>query len=392
MTMTTIMSSPMAKFANVQCESCHGPGQVHEGIIQAMETASIFQPGVCSQCHPQEAEWRFSGHSLTGANALEEAGRADCVACHTGQGFVQVKLRGKTAVFPSTATATTPANMAAPGNQPPIACATCHDPHEFSEPFKGSNGMASFQLRLHGRVAFPIGVAKDAAESALCVSCHAHRRDAVYKSDFKAGKRTRGPHGNPQADVYYGVNESAFDFGKGAYASSIHDSVMAEGCIECHMAPNPVMEPGPDGRVGTRDDVKALSTGGHSWSMVGEFNGRRVENVGACTSCHRSLTTLNRTARGDYDGDGSVEGVQDEVLGLLSLLAAQLPKNSAGEVLSSGITATNTTEVQRMALWNYWLITNEGSKGLHNTAFTIQVLQRSYEQLTGKPVPGATIR
>jgi hypothetical protein len=45
-----------------------------------------------------------------------------------------------------------------------------------------------------------------------------------------------------------------------------------------------------------------------------------------------------------------------------------------------------------MAIWNYWLMMNEGSKGIHNTAFTVQVLQRTYQQLVGKPVPGAYIR
>jgi hypothetical protein len=392
MTLDNVMNSRMGRFANVQCESCHGPGRVHEGVKVAVETASIFQPGTCSQCHPQEAEWRFSGHRNTGARTIEEAGRADCVACHTGQGFVQVKVRGKAAVFPSAATPENPATLAEPGLQPPVACATCHDPHAFSEPFAGSYGMASLQLRLHGEVAMPIGVSVDAKDSALCVSCHAHRRDAVYKADYQAGRRSRGPHGNPQADVYYGLTVTAFDFGKGAYTSSFHDRFLTEGCIQCHMAANPVMDPGPDGRTGTRDDVRALSAGGHSWSLVGEYNGRRVENVGACTGCHGGLTTLNTLAHGDYDGDGSVEGIQSEVEGLLGVLAAQLPKDAQGNVRSSGITADNTTEVQRMALWNYWLIANDGSRGIHNAGFAVQVLQRSYRELTGNPVPGATIR
>lgn len=50
------------------------------------------------------------------------------------------------------------------------------------------------------------------------------------------------------------------------------------------------------------------------------------------------------------------------------------------------------TKTERVALWNYWVIANEGSKGVHNTAFSVQVLQRTYRQLTGKDVPGATLR
>ncbi|MBI3950676.1 MAG: hypothetical protein HY314_09510 [Acidobacteria bacterium] len=392
MTLDSVRYSPMSKFMNVQCESCHGPGSIHEGVMMRVHTGGIFSPGVCSQCHPQEVQWRFSGHANTGAKNMEMAGNAGCVACHTGQGFVQVKIRGKAPVFPDAATAENPATLAEPGLQPPVACATCHDPHAFNEPFAGRYGPASLQLRMHGEVAMPTGVTKDAKESAVCVSCHANRRDPAYKADYQAGKKTRGPHGNPQADVFYGITAAAFDFGKGDYTNSYHDLFVQEACIQCHMAANPVVAPGPDGQVGTRDDVKALSAGGHSWNLVGEFEGKPVENVGACTGCHAGLTTLNRPARGDYDGDGAVEGIQSEVEGLLNVLAAELPKDAQGNVLSYPIRADNTTELQRMALWNYWLITNDGSRGVHNAGFAVQVLQRSYQELTGHPVPGATIR
>ncbi len=76
---------------------------------------------------------------------------------------------------------------------------------------------------------------------------------------------------------------------------------------------------------------------------------------------------------------------------MLALVAAQLPKDATDAVLSS-VTLNNTTAVQRQALWKYNLITNDGSCGVHNAAFTLQVLQRIYKELTGKDVPGATIR
>jgi hypothetical protein len=163
------------------------------------------------------------------------------------------------------------------------------------------------------------------------------------------------------------------------------------------MAANPVLDPGADGEVGTRDDVAAQNIGGHSFSMAAEVEGKGViENTAACmgSGCHAdgSITTFNREARGDYDGDGQVEGVQDEVEGLLEVLATKLPKDDAGAVLSSTISADNTTEVERQAIWNYWLIERDGSLGVHNTGFAVQVLQKTYQHLTGEPVPNATIR
>ncbi len=384
-TIEQITASPMGKLANVQCEACHGPGLIHEGVKYAKETAALFNPGVCSQCHPQEAQWRYSGHVNTGSKEMHMAEGLACVECHTGQGYVEIKIRGKKPVFPNMATAEEPATLAAPSQQPPVACVTCHDPHAFTEPFEGSSGMASYQLRVHGEVALPAGVTVGAAESATCVLCHANKRDVAYKADFIAGKKTRGVHSNTQADVFYGVG--AFDYGQ-KFTNSPHTIVVKEGCIQCHMAPNYVLDAGPDGKKGTRDDVVTPSVGGHSFSTAGEWEGKRLENVeNACAACHTDLTTFNRPAAGDYDGDGKVEGVQDEVKGLLEFLAKELPKDpETGDVLSYPIKPDNTTEAQRKALWNYWLVRNDGSLGIHNTRFVVDLLRLTYKELTGKEV------
>lgn len=390
-TVDQIKASPMGQLMNIQCETCHGPGG------SAHTKAKSFEPSVCNQCHPQGAQWQNSGHAKTGYNSMHQAESTSCVECHTGQGFVEVKVRGNKPVFPSMATPDNPATLMAPGELSPVACAACHDPHAFDNPVLGSNGLASRQLRLEGKVTMPNGATVDAAESAVCVSCHANKRDLAYKANFLAGKNTRGVHDNAQADSFYGITAAAFDYGKGNYGSSPHPLVVKEGCIQCHMAPNPVMGPGADGKVGTKDDIKAANVGAHTWSVKGEFEGKPVENTAACmaSGCHAagSITTFNRKTFADYDGNGKVEGIQDEVKGLLAALAAKLPKDpSTGAILSSTITATNTTEAQRMALWNYSLIANDGSAGVHNSAFAVQVLQRTYQQLTGLPVPGATIR
>ncbi|MBI4336308.1 MAG: carboxypeptidase regulatory-like domain-containing protein [Chloroflexi bacterium] len=383
-TVDQIMNSSMGKLANIQCEACHGPGLIHEGVKLAAETGALFNPGTCSQCHPQEAQWRFSGHAKTGAASMHQAESTSCVECHTGQGFVEVKIRGKQPVFPSMATEEQPATLTEPSQQPPVACAACHDPHAFTEPFKGNYGSASRQLRATGSVAVPAGVTVDASESAVCVLCHANKRDVAYKADFIAGKKTRGVHDNSQADIFFGVG--AFDYGQKLF-NDRHTADVKNGCVQCHMAAQPAVEPGADGKMGTADDVKATSVGAHTFYTAGDFKGKRVENLNACSTCHKDITTFNRTASGDYDGDGKTEGVQDEVKGLLELLAKQLPKDPAtGDVLSTSITTSNTTEAQRQALWNYWLVKNDGSYGVHNTRFVVELLRLTYKQLTGKEV------
>ncbi|MBI4201266.1 MAG: carboxypeptidase regulatory-like domain-containing protein [Chloroflexi bacterium] len=389
-TVDKIMTSDLGKLANVQCESCHGPGLIHEGIITAKETGAIFQPGVCSQCHPQEAQWRLSGHANTGSAEIHMAEGTSCVECHTGQGYVEIKIRGNKPIFPNMATAEAPATLVEPSQQPPVACAACHDPHLFNDPFnKAAAGaapnIASLQLRAGERdVTLPAGATVKPALSATCVLCHANKRDVAYKNDYAAGKKTRGVHDNSQADVFYGVG--VFDYGK-KFTNSAHPAVVKEACIECHMAASPAVEPGADGKMGTTDDVKATGIGGHTWNVAGTYKDKEVQNLGACTTCHKDLTTFNRPAFGDFDADGKIEGVQDEVKGLLDLLGNALPQDATTkDVLATGITDKNTNEAQRKALWNYWLIRNDGSNGVHNTRFAVDVLTETYKQLTGKEV------
>lgn len=370
-----LMADPrIARFANIQCENCHGPGGTsHTG-------SKSYETGVCDQCHSQNAQWLNSKHSIE--PPLHEAEGASCVECHTSQGYVAVKARGKEAIFPANATDAKPATIPDPGAMSPIGCATCHDPHQATYPFEADGQVKSLQLRIQGEVSMPNGVTVDAEVSAVCVTCHANKRDLAYKADYLAGNKVRGTHDNSQADVFYGAG--AFEFGDKAYGNSAHKSVATEGCVTCHMAPTPGYSPVKANINTNAPGYNKL--GGHSWTM--EAGG--VQNAAnACSSCHSGLNDYNRTARGDYDGDGSVEGVQDEVKGLLTLVAEKLPKDADGAILSSTINKTNTNEVQRKALWNYWLINNDGSDGIHNTRYAVEVLQETYFQLTGSKVPGA---
>lgn len=383
-TLDQVKADPnMGRTINIQCENCHGPGATaHTGT-------KSFDPAVCGQCHPQPMEWKFAAHSKVNP---EMAANASCARCHTGQGYVEEWVRGNPIVMADAAQPGKPANVPSVEQQSGISCATCHDPHAFTDSHDGSYGPASNQLRITGEVTAPMGWKVNADLAATCVRCHANNRTPQNLVDFIAGTRTRGTHENTQADVFYGKGYYDYD-GRLKTSNSFH-TTLKEACITCHMAANPTVGAGPDGVMGTRDDLKALSVGGHSWNMEGEWEGKKVHNLAACATCHvETAAKFNRPAAGDYDGDGKIEGVKDEVRGLLPLLAAQLPKDPAtGEVLSSPVSPANSTEAQRKAMWNYFLVLRDGSSGIHNTSFTVQLLQKTYKELTGKDVPGATLR
>jgi hypothetical protein len=122
--------------------------------------------------------------------------------------------------------------------------------------------------------------------------------------------------------------------------------------------------------------------------------------VATCTACHAGLTTFDRTARGDYDGDGVLEGIQTEMQGLLDVLKGALLLDTrvtfvGGYFEYNGATdhkMTGASDAQKRAVYNWYSETNDGSGGIHNTARPVRLLQQSYKELTGTDVPGAVLR
>ena len=104
--------------ASIQCENCHGPGTDHPANLSESGhgIAGVnLKAKTCVQCHNgthQGNEYNISNHQ----NAAEAAHSASCVKCHTGEGFVDNRVKGI-------------ANPAMPANPSGVTCSTCHDPH-----------------------------------------------------------------------------------------------------------------------------------------------------------------------------------------------------------------------------------------------------------------------
>ena len=146
------------------------------------------------------------------------------------------------------------------------------------------------------------------------------------------------------------------------------------------------------------------AVGGHTFKV----SSGKVQNTNACVGCHRTLEVFNRPAVGDFDGDKTIEAVQDEVEGLLGVVKKAVEERidggkggtmseSHGRVALKGkdgkkIKPENIPEAQYIAGYNYFFVHNDKSRGIHNTAYAVQLLQSSYQNLTGKPVPNAYIR
>ncbi len=187
--------------------------------------------------------------------------------------------------------------------------------------------------------------------------------------------------------------------------------------------------------------VGATPLGGGSvsdWSLSSTLK----YNVASCTQCHTTASNFQDVARGDYDDDGNnTESVQAEIAGLLAKLKAAIEaklsgpsfvneavtldagssiryKKTAGgatrtfpgpSVTSSGnpdiswaslpdtepVLPTDPPNLKRLwtelyqAAYNYAFVTKDGSGGIHNTGYAVNLLQSSVELVTGTPYPSA---
>ena len=161
-----------------------------------------------------------------------------------------------------------------------------------------------------------------------------------------------------------------------SYSNSFHATL---SCVDCHF------------EQGENDN--------HSFSP-------QLDTCNA-SGCHSGLSNFNRTARADYDGDGNVEGIQDEVHGIQAILrdaildyetatGAEITYDGEEYYLIDGnrsntdaLDASADAAVMRAIFNQYWT-DFEGSFGVHNTSYALQLLQNSFEELTGEGWTAAT--
>jgi hypothetical protein len=345
------MPAALQNVANIQCENCHGPGSTHlifDGVLGNTNAICVsWDAGDCGQCHDDaphhvnNPEWNNSMHAVT---TTDPAGNATCVGCHTGIGFAQ-RMSGPVAV-------TNTSYM-------PINCQGCHDPHSVTN---------LHQLRAYNTVTLAdTTTVTNAGTAATCMSCHHARVAATNYVDTTAGSTYFGPHEGPQADMFLGVN--GYTYGQ-TIPSSAHTTAVTNSCVTCHMQATPASTaPG------------FLLVGGHTFNVAYTNGPTNIQYVAVCQQCHGPITNFNNIVGGDYNGDGIIQGVQTEVGLLLNQLAVLLPP--IGQAKSSLSINSSWTKQQLRAAYNYEFVANDGSLGVHNTAYAVGLIKASITDLTG---------
>ena len=382
---------PTAQFQDVQCESCHGPASEHVGSpsaetipTNASEALSEETCGVCHEGshHPNYSEWKESGHNIdpyTWDNGALTTFGGSCRNCHEGAIATQRLSQDD----PGNMIASSPIgeNEVAHG----ITCGVCHDPHS-------ADNMG--QLRTLAPVTLVDNASdhdgttqetiSDIGAGQVCAQCHRARRAPVGAPDFQIseGYAHFGPHPGTQTDVVYGESgyEDVVPSGE-QFASSGH-GIIEDACATCHVHNIPYPE------------FNGTAYTGHTFEP----------KVEACAECHGTISEFSDImAKKDYDDDGTTEGIQVEVEGLMFKLAiagvnadttdtlitglpADMSEGNASEVISAVLGApalTNTAYDSELALdlrkglYNLAFAEEDGSHGVHNPTYVIQLLQQS---------------
>jgi hypothetical protein len=341
----------VARLADVQCENCHGPASDHSAVSVGSVEVTI-DADVCGQCHtdahhPTYDEWQESGHSN---NSNSAALRASCAKCHNGL-FADEYLNNPEGFTNPTSDPTVRA---------PISCAVCHDPHGNENPGSLRDAAVTDRSLPNAQIVEVAGAGR------LCMSCHnGQRSTGDVNTQINSGTRDFGPHHSCQGDMLAGVNAYQGVNGSFPWTTSRH-ILVEDACVTCHTHPNE----------------------GDPQNGIANFTGHTFEpTVEACLPCHGDLDSFEDVrAKQDYDGNGTIEGIQIEVEGLLDILRETIIEASATTEDSLALVANfsgslgdtlTTTVNQRKAAYNWAFVSYDGSKGVHNATYSVQLLQQS---------------
>jgi hypothetical protein len=411
---TLAMYPDTARKANIQCENCHGPqvGGAHLPNDPEGTPRVDISSDVCATCHGEPLrharfqQWQLSPHANYEL-AVDEGDSGNCSRCHTGNGFLTWLpiLNGEEPGDPLDSIEVTWTS----DEVHPQTCATCHDPHAIGTT-SGNDSNAT--VRISGDTPPLIAgfTATDVGRGAICMTCHNTRRglrnDDTFNEYFGTSEAARAPHGGAQGDVLMGQNAYLVDVGQRANHSLTAN--VEDTCVTCHMEETP---PPAD---------LAYNLGGSNHTFYAS------EDI--CQNCHTNLVA--ETIQGPveeqmHELQGMIENALYDLIDELTEAGNTIDVNGAATITDAGqiadiefgetrgrqamaieFTDSSSVGMTRMtdidvvppmgaafplynaanpflikAGWNWNLLHNDGSLGVHNPLFAFDVLDRSMEAL-----------
>jgi hypothetical protein len=303
----------------------------------------------CFVCHGEDGlllaakgEWQNSVHaSGNNVDYTNRGGGDDCTKCHDHQGFLDFLATGE---------------LNGPfENVSAIHCFTCHAPHTRGD----------LTLRTVAAYTLENGAIFDHTGANLCANCHHARYSADNITANQEVHRYWGPHHGPQSDLLIGTNGYEYAGLGYDYGSTGHASVGTDnGCIKCHMG-------NPETHLGYR-------LGGHSFNMTHPDDPEETL-VGICEQCHPTAEDY------DYDSIQTYVHIMLDSLEELLLTAGHIDTTGHPLGLPYGPGPhTIPDEGEAGAVYNFLIVEEDRSFGVHNPEYIVDLLESSIEYMEGR--------
>jgi len=315
-------------------------------------------------------QWSVSLHAVGGN--LERNGE-NCAGCHTTEGFLERWREGWVGQVVDPVLNPSPPN-----------CFACHSPHL----------RANFTLREANPVtitSYVAGVANavfDYGTGNQCVQCHTTRdtspmiptpdptHTGVTDTITIATSRWY-PHYGVQGQMLMGMG--GFEFVDYDYTGSsnhtLNPGILENGCASCHMGEQ-------------SDDLGTGNAGGHTmkitWVPAGEEGEELAYFLAGCqdAGCHGEgieTTDIPGPSTGTVGAQTLIHAYVDTLYGLMEA-RGWFTADSALNA-STSIPLKIAPESRSGALYNYFFIEHEGSFGVHNTKYALELLKSSVAEL-----------
>jgi hypothetical protein len=379
-----------ARLMNIQCENCHGPqdSTAHTQVAPRVSLSS----DVCGSCHGEPTrhgrfqQWQLSGHANY-ETAGAEGTNTTCGKCHSAQGFMQWQGNNFSTANLNVTWTTDEVH--------PVTCAVCHDPH--AEGTTSGDATTNATVRVTGTTPLLMAgfTATNVGRGAICMTCHNGRR-GLKDDQHTMATLSQAPHAGPQADVLMGQNMYFAKVGTRSFHSMIPDS-----CVTCHMESTPPPATLSNNLGGTNHTFYASNT--------------------ICSKCHSSITADSIQGPVTTKMANLKSGIEAALKGTMQAqiragndidLGGQKTVKDANDITgvefieshgAQGVTVTlaGGTKVADLSLatvkvvrpagspvellavadpaiakagWNYWMVSSDKSKGVHNPLFVNSAL------------------
>jgi len=230
-----------------------------------------------------------------------------------------------------------------------IGCFACHAPHTNWD----------FSVRDTSSVALENGSSYSYNKSNICARCHKSlnsQAELVLETTTIDDDWIRWAiHGSTQADILAG--SGGYEYPGKTYVHSQHKTKVISGCYTCH-----------------QEYTRGLTMGGHSYNL-------RQENIFLLETCNRS---------GCHEAipfqDFVIAQLQDDFSSKLDSLKLKLIEDSLLDVVTElPINGKQITDKGLTgALYNYFFVLNDRSRGIHNLTYDTLLIRTSLDYLNVK--------